>query len=197
MKRPLMQHGVGQLEELFAKSKVDAKALKQLENELQYRQAPRAVALLAEVRAAMHCANGFGAPAPATTPAPKASPPNQPDLWTSLPPSVPQMPPIRPIAAPTAHTPVTVRAAEPAPTALTPFVREVPTMTVDDACKILKTTSGATWESIEQTRRLLVQQSSPLRTSTMSAEKRAQVLAEARRVNDASWTLSRNRETGR
>jgi len=54
MARPLMQHGVGQLEEMFAKGKADAKVLKQLENELQYRQVPRAVALLAEVQAAMY-----------------------------------------------------------------------------------------------------------------------------------------------
>ena len=54
MPRPLMQHGVGQLEEMFAKGKADAKVLKQLEHELQYRQVPRAVALLAEVQAAMN-----------------------------------------------------------------------------------------------------------------------------------------------
>jgi len=34
MLRPLMQHGVGQLQELFAKSRSDAKVLKQLEVEL-------------------------------------------------------------------------------------------------------------------------------------------------------------------
>ena len=48
MPRPLMQHGVGQLEEMFANSKTDASTLKQLERELQYRQVPRALALLAE-----------------------------------------------------------------------------------------------------------------------------------------------------
>ena len=31
MPRPLMQHGVGQLEEMFAKGKSDPKVLKQLE----------------------------------------------------------------------------------------------------------------------------------------------------------------------
>ena len=51
MPRPLMQHGVGQLEEMFAKGKSDPKVLKNLELELQYRQVPRAVALLAEVQA--------------------------------------------------------------------------------------------------------------------------------------------------
>jgi hypothetical protein len=41
MDRPLMQHGVGQLAELFAKSEADHKLLKQLEHELRYRQVPR------------------------------------------------------------------------------------------------------------------------------------------------------------
>lgn len=53
MPRPLKQLGVGQLEELFARSKTDPKALKHLADELQYRQVPRAVALLTEVQAAM------------------------------------------------------------------------------------------------------------------------------------------------
>ena len=46
MPRPLMQHGVGQLEAMFGKGKADAKLLKQLEHELQHRHVPRAVALL-------------------------------------------------------------------------------------------------------------------------------------------------------
>jgi hypothetical protein len=58
MSRPLMQHGVGQLEEMFAKARADPKLLKQLEHELQYRQVPRATVLLAE--AAMY----GGAPTP-------------------------------------------------------------------------------------------------------------------------------------
>jgi len=42
MPRPLMQQGIVQLEEMFAKCKSDAKLLKQLEHELQYRHVPRA-----------------------------------------------------------------------------------------------------------------------------------------------------------
>jgi hypothetical protein len=53
-----MQFGVSQLEELFVKSKSDADVLRQLENELQYRQVPRAVALLAKVRAVMRGGRG-------------------------------------------------------------------------------------------------------------------------------------------
>jgi hypothetical protein len=65
MPRPLMQHGIGQLETLFASSKVNLKVLKQLEHELQFRQVPRALALLEQVQAAIPTAGS--APAPAET----------------------------------------------------------------------------------------------------------------------------------
>ncbi|MEZ5485726.1 MAG: hypothetical protein R3F01_11290 [Lysobacteraceae bacterium] len=52
MLRPFFHSTIGQLEELFAKSKNDCKALRQLEDELQHRQVPRAVSLLEEVKAA-------------------------------------------------------------------------------------------------------------------------------------------------
>ena len=190
MPRPLMLHGVGQLEEMFANSNTDAGVLKQLELELQYRQVPRAVALLAEVQAAMYGTRDAAAPAPATPHTPHVSPPRQPDLWThpytrSTSAGLPDAP--APVSAPAS----TSAAAAPLPQ------RAASTTTVEDACKMLKTLPGATWESIEHTRRLLVQQSSPLRTSKMSADKRAQALAEARRVNEAYATLSTRRTGGR
>lgn len=191
MTRPLMQYGVGQLEEMFIKGKADPKVLKQLESELQHRQVPRAVALLADVQAAMH--GGASAPQPVGVP---ASPPErapapvakQPDLWEN--PATPHD------VAPLLTTPV--RTATPAvqlpelPPAAKPS-SAMPVMPLDDAYKALKATPGSTWESIEQTRCTLVQQSHPSRSKSLSAEKRAQVLAEASRVNAAYATLSRAR----
>lgn len=188
MPRPLMQLGVGDLETLFGKSKTDVKVLKQLENELQYRQVPRAVALLAEVQAAMHVARP-------PTPSPTASQPSltplpqQPGLWEAPPIPVPtpavvsiaMPPPAEPTKAPA--TPVVTKTAQAAP----------PTMPIEDAYKLLKATVGSTWESIEQTRRQLVQQSHPARVRSMSPERRAQALAEAKRVNAAYGVLSRTR----
>src|SRR5258705_1847075 len=90
MPRPLMPLGVAQLEELFARSKTDWQALKQLEHELQFRQVPRAVALLIEVRAAM----SGNASAASTVPGRVAFPasmtaltpqPLQPSLWVRSP----------------------------------------------------------------------------------------------------------------
>jgi curved DNA-binding protein CbpA len=66
-------------------------------------------------------------------------------------------------------------------------------MPVEDAYKLLKATPGSTWESIEQTRRLLVEQSHPERLKAMAAEKRSSALAEATRANTAYATLSRLR----
>lgn len=193
MARPLMQHGVGQLEELFAKSKADAKVLKQLEHELQYRQVPRAVALLAEVQAAMY---GLS-PGPAPTPAVKAPPPPpapapQPALWdTPAPAARPAAPPPPAVAAPVAPSPsVTAALARPA-------IPPSPVMPLEDAYKLLKATPGSTWESVEQTRRLLVQASHPEKVRTLPEARRSQVLAEAKRVNEAYAALSVARCAGR
>jgi hypothetical protein len=194
MARPLMQHGVGQLEELFAKSRADAKVLKQLEHELQYRQVPRAVALLAEVQAALY---GL-APAAAPAFAPKAPPPvavapPQPSLW-----DVPPPPAIRPAGPAPAATaaPVTARSAA-APTPARAPTPPAPAMALDDAYKLLKATPGSTWESIEQTRRLLVLASHPEKLRSLPEGKRGQVLAEASRVNAAHAALSQARCAGR
>ncbi len=193
MPRPLMQLGVGQLEELFAKSKADSKVLKQLEHELQYRQVPRAVALLAEVQAAMYGARDAGAPVPAATPAVPPSPlPRQPGLW--------EQPPATPVptlvAAKPAHAPAPTAAPTPVGTG-NQVPRAIQAMTIEDACKVLKTTPSATWESIEQTRRQLVQQSHPERVASMSPAGREQAQSNARLVNAAYATLSHARGTRR
>lgn len=187
MARPLMQHGVGQLEELFAKSKADQRVLKQLEHELQHRQVPRAVALLAEVQATIQGLTPVPAPAPAITPP-------QPSLWDDRPLSTIQSPAspallsiATPVAARPAVEPATARSATP----------PIPEMPLEDAYKLLKATSSSTWESIEQTRRILVQASHPEKLRALSDSKRSQALTEASRVNAAFAALSQARCTGR
>ena len=197
MTRPLMQHGVGQLEELFSKSKADTKVLKQLEHELQYRQVPRAIALLAEVQAAMY--GGAAASPPATSPTPARTPPTdsnskQPDLWGC--------PPTAPVAAPAAapiatDRTVTCTAKPPEPAPATKPADPAPVMPLEDAYRVLKATPGATWESLEQTRRTLVLESHPSRLKFLGAGRRAHALAEATRVNAAYAALSRARCGGR
>lgn len=194
MARPLMQHGVEQLEELFEKSKTDAKVLKQLEHELQYRQVPRAVALLAEVQAAMYGLTPAAAPAPALkAPAKVAAPPPQPSLWDVSPP-----PAIRaPAPSPTAVAALAAVRSAAVPTPARAATPPAPVVPLDDANKLLKATPGSTWESIEQTRRLLVLASHPEKLKGLAEARRSQVLAEASRVNAAYAVLSRARCAGR
>ena len=195
MARPLMQHGVAQLEQLFAKSKLDLKVLRQLEHELQYRQVPRAVALLAEVQAAMHLA----APGAPSVPPPLASPNRsalQPDLYE--PPSVPPVtqPPETAARQPPPRDHPVVKLTPVGPTSSQPPVWQPDMallMSIDEAYKVLKATPGSTWESIEQTRRRLVQQAHPEHLASMSVEKRAQIQAEAKRANSAYAVLNRHR----
>lgn len=195
MPRPLKQLGVGQLEELFARSKTDLKALKHLTHELQYRQVPQAVALLTEVRAAMSSATLATTTIQSPTFA-KLEPQNpsngQNDMWD------------RPLAAPTISTknmPTPQPAASANGNSQSPAIassqpRAVSTMTVDDAYKLLGVAAGATWESIEQSRRLLVKQSHPERVVLMSSIKREQARDGARRLNDAYAVLLRLRTGG-
>lgn len=191
MSRPLVHLGVGDLEALFTRSRTDANVLRQLEQELRYRQVPRAVVLLTEVQAAMYGAQP-AAPAPAPprqTPAP-APTPQQAGLWER-----PATPAARPLGAPV----VAPRPAEPvkSPVASKPPQPATFAMPVEDAYKLLKATAGSTWESIEQTRRHLVQQSHPARLKSISPERRSQALAEAKKVNSAYVSLSQERCRGR
>lgn len=69
-------------------------------------------------------------------------------------------------------------------------------MPMEDAYKLLKATPGSTWESIEQTRRLLVMASHPEKLKALAEGKRAQALADAGRINSAYAALSQARCTG-
>lgn len=178
MSRPLIQLGVADLQAMFAKSKTDLESLMQLEHELRHRQVPRAVALLDEVRAAIQAA------------------PSSPSV-SSLPLSeLLQQPPTK-AQAPAVVPPPTSQGKTPATPAAKPAQAIVPTVGLEDAYGLLKASAGSTWESIEQTRRQLIQQSHPSRLKSVSAERHAQVLAEARRINAAYDTLFRFRCTTR
>lgn len=188
MDRPLIQHGVGKLEEMFSTSNSDAKLLKQLEQELQHRQVPRAVALLAKVRAAM--SGGATVPQASTVPTSlpaRATGPvsQQPDLWGR-----PAIPPVSPPAAGRAAAPA-VRPEESLLVAKSPASPVA--MPLEEAYKVLKVTPGAAWDSIEQTRRSLVNQLHPSRWKPLSAEKRSHALAEAKRINAAYAVISQTR----
>lgn len=48
-----MRLGISQLEEMYAKNKSEPQVLRQLESELQYRQVPKAIALMSDVQSAL------------------------------------------------------------------------------------------------------------------------------------------------
>lgn len=198
MKRTLMQLGIGALEEMFATSKTDATVLRQLENELQHRQVPRAVALLDQVQVAMkRVASSALSRAqdelplePSAAPAPVGPPPERPapavvaSAPVALPmlPSVPQQ--VRPQAVPPVAAPAPTDRVERAP---------IPALSLDDACKLLKVTLAAPWQEVELSRRKLVLLSHPRHVVGMTPERQEAVRDEARRVNAAYAVLSASR----
>jgi len=128
-----MQYGIRQLEEIFAKAKIDRDVLRQLEHELQYRQVPRAVALLSEVQAAIYLARpdatpGFAPALPPKAPVPSSS---QGELLRS---------PIleAAVSAPLAHSIKQASSAR----------ADTPPMPLEEAYRVLKATPASTWESI-------------------------------------------------
>lgn len=199
MKRTLMQLGIAALEDMFATSKTDAKVLRQLENELQYRQVPRAVALLGQVQVAMkRLASEVLAPGL------QAALPLEPEGASALERFSPprpehRLPSVRVSSTTTAGTrPETQNSAQatasraetalqsPAPVQRAP----VPAMSVDDACKLLKVSLGASWQEVELSRRKMVLLSHPRHVVGMLQERQEVVRNEARRVNAAYAALS-------
>lgn len=180
MSRPLMQRGVGDLETLFAQSKTDIKALKQLEHELQHRQMPRAIALLTEVQAAIDSVTR------GSTSTKGDAAPRRKGLWEQSITSA--------IAAPITAPFAVERVRAPADLVVPKKQKDsAPSISLEDAYKLLRANSGSAWESIEQVRRQLVQQSNPARLKTMSPKQRDQALEEGKMVNAAYAVLSQAR----
>lgn len=197
MKRTLMQLGIGALEELFATSKTDAKVLRQLENELQHRQVPRAIALLDHVQLAMQCVASPALPRaqdelPLESPATPVVVPTQPPPGRPEPAAVASAPAAQstpPSALQQVRPPLVVPVAVPVPS--TRVEREsLPAVSLDDACKLLKVTLGSAWQEVELTRRTLVLLSHPRHVVGMTPARQEAVLDEARRINAAYAVLS-------
>jgi DnaJ-domain-containing protein 1 len=68
-------------------------------------------------------------------------------------------------------------------------------MTFEEALKVLKITSGASWEAVESSRRQTVDRSRPDRLTTLSEQKRSELQDEAHRANAAYCVLLQVRRT--
>lgn len=216
--RPLMQLGIGDLEEVFEKQAKNFATLARLKYELSHRQVPRAVALLERVNEAEALLRALDSQnltprKRRTTPrlnpqvtitaldsAPElkelglvssgnlSSPPEQIDLLTGV---------LPPTATPTSGQ---VSATSPS-TNVTPIKKDVttsdsealPQLALEDACRILKVVASDPWEKVEAARRRIVIKSSPLVVEEMSTAQVQKLLAEAKMANDAAIVIAARR----
>ena len=168
MTRPLMQNGIAELERMFESCQADPQILEALESELKFRSVPRATTLLTKVRRAMN-----GAPILPTA--------SQDALFENTA-SVP-----RQIQLPIAIT----DSDSAAPTKREP---EPPLkVSVEDAYKILKVAPSASWDSIEQSRRTIVELTRPDRLENLNEERRQALRLDALRANAALDALLQER----
>jgi len=202
MSRSLMRHTIAELEQLFDALKTDPKTLKALEEELQHRQMPRAVVLLAKVQGTLKILKGVKlASSSNTVPEPTIVALSgikdlnqQPDLWGAQSTPVHQVAP-KPVVAQQEVIRPSNRSGRPSLEASAPAgdtgngTDDTRGISIDEAYKILRATSCSTWESIEQTRRQVVQQAHPERVAMLNSEQRVRVQAEATRTNEAYAVL--------
>lgn len=201
MARPLLQYRIDQLEKMFVASRTNEAALRQLADELQHRDVPRALALRAQVEKALRGtrANPDAPVAPAITttsassvavpeftPAPAIA--GQTNLWPERGDDL-LFPSIAPPVPPTQPSVSRVLSDATPPTQRPESGREIPAMSAEAAYKVLKATPGTPWEVIEQTRRQLVEQANPGRIASLNSERRIQVQADAKRANAAYAVL--------
>jgi len=163
--RPLMQNGIAELERMFESSQSDPQILDALESELRFRSVPRAATLLNRVRKAM---NGH-------PDAPAASQ----ELLFGHDVSVPIQEAQFPTALPVQNTRES-RKRETEPALI---------VSVDDACKILKVTANASWDSVEHSRRAIVELARPDRLEKFAEAKRKALQQDALEANAALKAL--------
>lgn len=200
MARPLMRHTVVELEKMFMAAEGDIKTLKTLEEELKYRNVPRAGLLLDKVQLALRTVQPTPTEVSKTISGPGtsgASP--QGALWGEEPERTVSPPVQEAVTQPVNPKIVTIPEGSPTkvtpPKAPTPKVserkplEEMTAMSVEEAYKVLKSTPGANWDAIELSRRQLVQQAYPEIVAGLSAERRAKVQADAKLVNAAYAVL--------
>ena len=164
--RPYIRHRIDELEVLFAESAGDASLLQQLKTELSFRQVPRAVSLLAKVRAALQGRMPEQAAVQKTLFSGETKIAAQPTTYF-VPPSQSEDASAKP---------------EPAPA-----------LSLLDACKVLKVPMDSPWEVVENSRRQMVQRSSPTHLARMAEEKRGPILTEAKLANAAYAVILKSR----
>jgi len=172
MIRPLMRHRIDELEAFFQTSREDADGLRNLEIELTFRQAPRAMALLVKVRKLL---GGGGLPAP-----------KQHDLFSDAVPAAPAPPrPSKALAK--------LQAAQAVPQNSFPPAQAASASDIESAYKALRVSRAATWEVIETSRREIVDHARPDAVSKLDSAEREALRREAARANAAYLVIARTK----
>lgn len=210
--RPLMQNGIGALEAMFAESPADAKVLRSLQDELKHRQVPRAIALLQKVEKALKSDKVPEADAELGTMSPERArlteilkrhrslaADKQPALWAENDDDAPGVGATSAAAvaakpAPSASAPVGPGHVLVSPPAEKPSLKtETPSMSVSEAYQRLQAAPGTSWETLEETRQRIVQQSHPENLTKVSEKKRIELVTEAKKANLAYEVIRKER----
>jgi DnaJ-domain-containing protein 1 len=165
--RPLLRHTIVQLEEMFAAQSSDTDILQALDQELQFRNVPRAKVLLRRVKSALTS----GAPQTASA---------QPDLFRGQTSTGRTASPVtmRPVGS------LTKARGIPAPPTLA-----IPPMALEEAYKVLHVTADSSWSDVEQSRFKIVQLAHPDVIANLTTENRTAAQEEAKRANAAYGVL--------
>jgi hypothetical protein len=198
--RPFISKRIDELEQMFKSSGTDIRTLKALENELVHRSTPRAVSLFRTVRKHLSLPQFIGNSTdpnlfdPQSFSTKVASPalPQRAEHVPGLALKSPQAPQPVSVTKPIIPPPRLVSRGEPFPfpTPVEPkLVVGDAIMSPEEASKVLQVTLGADWETIEKSRREIVQKSHPDKIRSLSPERRRGLIEHARRANEAVQVL--------
>jgi DnaJ-domain-containing protein 1 len=190
--RPFISKRIDELEQMFKSSGTELLTLKALENELVHRSTPRAVSLLKAVRRSLSQPEFIGSGAdpnlfdqqPISTKLADPAPLHRAEPVPRL-----TLKPL-PSSQPVSETKWTVPPYRllplsfPAPAEPKPEVGAA-IMSPEEACKVLQVTLGADWETIEKSRREIVQKSHPDKIRSLPPERCRALIEHARRANEA------------
>jgi hypothetical protein len=205
-RRPFLNKRIDELEQIFKDAGSDDKVFRMLEGELVNRKTPRAVSLLRKVRRVLAnpgLAGGGSEPTLFDPRSHQASPPaptsvsreqeSRPNTGFTLRP--PELPTSTVTSTRSASVPPHQPARHSAPIQFPSVVEQVrlsalsQTVSLEDACKILRVTLGSDWETVEKARSQIVQSSHPDHLKGLPEEKRRELVRLAKLANTAAKAL--------
>ncbi len=199
-KRPFISKRIDELEQIFKSSGTDLLTLSALENELVHRSMPRAVSLLKAVRKNLSLPQFKGRvvdpnlfdPQPVSTQVADPTPPRRSEPAPGF--ALKAPPPPQPVSVTKRSIPPPRLVPSGDPIPFLALVESHPEsgdaiMSPAEACKVLQVTLGTDWETIEKSRREIVQKSHPDKVRSLTLEKCRALIEHAHRANEAVQIL--------